>query len=231
MAQVKERRNFGDLGNRVKYGVLLALVALICLPREPWAYRFIGAVGFVYIGEVLYRLVRRDRETTTYDAWFYGAALIIVAAYGFDAARELRAEEYGFWTVILIACGTVGTDIGAYAGGRAFGGNHHPFPKLSPNKTTVGFVSGYVGGVIVFAIGLFKYDLSTLTNLGLIKSLVIMLLAPIVAIAGDLLESKTKRKLDIDDFSNLLGSHGGFVDRFDAMAATFFFCGFVYYWS
>ena len=215
MAQVKERRNFGDLGNRVKYGVLLALVALICLPREPWAYRFIGAVGFVYIGEVLYRLVRRDRETTTYDAWFYGAALIIVAAYG----------------VILIACGTVGTDIGAYAGGRAFGGNHHPFPKLSPNKTTVGFVSGYVGGVIVFAIGLFKYDLSTLTNLGLIKSLVIMLLAPIVAIAGDLLESKTKRKLDIDDFSNLLGSHGGFVDRFDAMAATFFFCGFVYYWS
>ena len=45
---------------------------------------------------------------------------------------------------------------------------------------------------------------------------------PLVAIAlmGDLFKSFIKRQVGIKDFSNVLGEHGGFTDRFDSLLFT-----------
>jgi phosphatidate cytidylyltransferase len=39
-------------------------------------------------------------------------------------------------------------DTAAYFGGKKFG-KHHPFPNISPNKTTEGLVIGVIAGTIV----------------------------------------------------------------------------------
>lgn len=79
-----------------------------------------------------------------------------------------------------------------------------PFPSISPNKTTIGYILGLSLGFIAGSI---------LLPFTLIQIILILLFGVI----GDLLASKIKRMLEIKDFSQLLGSHGGFLDRFDSV--------------
>jgi phosphatidate cytidylyltransferase len=70
--------------------------------------------------------------------------------------------------------------------------------SISPNKT----LEGYIGGFLCM------YIISYITN--------ISILYYFTGISGDLLCSYSKRKLGIKDWSNILGSHGGFLDRFNS---------------
>lgn len=79
---------------------------------------------------------------------------------------------------------------------------YNPFPFLSPNKTLV----GYLGGTFTLLLSYF-YDY----NVFIIFSFYIS------GCMGDLFASYFKRIQKIDNYSNLLGSHGGFLDRFDAI--------------
>ena len=45
---------------------------------------------------------------------------------------------------------------------------------------------------------------------------------------GDLFASYFKRKENIDDYSNYLGSHGGFLDRFDGIIFNIHLCFWIY---
>ena len=45
---------------------------------------------------------------------------------------------------------------------------------------------------------------------------------------SDLFSSMIKRKIDIKDFSNFLGSHGGFLDRLDSIIAAAFYINILF---
>lgn len=80
---------------------------------------------------------------------------------------------------------------------------YHPFCSLSPNKTIIGYLGGLSTLLFVF-----------FTN----YSIFTILMLYITGCMGDLLASYFKRLHKIENYSNLLGAHGGFVDRFDAIA-------------
>ena len=44
-----------------------------------------------------------------------------------------------------------------------------------------------------------------------------------IGICGDLLFSFSKRQMGIKDWSNILGSHGGFLDRFNSSIISLFY--------
>jgi phosphatidate cytidylyltransferase len=54
-----------------------------------------------------------------------------------------------------------------------------------------------------------------------------ILLLPILAVAGDLLESATKRSLGIKDFANYIPQTGGLLDRVDSWLPAFALAGWV----
>ncbi|MEG1710211.1 MAG: CDP-archaeol synthase [Clostridia bacterium] len=117
------------------------------------------------------------------------------------------------------------TDVFAYFGGTLFG-KHKMCPQISPKKTWEGAVSGLLGGslgavalyFLFEKVGLFGLSLNV--NNPLVTYIIIGILGSVATQFGDLTASLIKRITKIKDYSHLLGSHGGFTDRFDGAMMT-----------
>ncbi len=106
-------------------------------------------------------------------------------------------------------------DVTGYYGGNAFG-RSHPFPKLSPGKTTEGCTASLAGSLFMAWF---------LTVVGLLELAVLPALAlgaalNLTAQAGDLLESWFKRRAAIKDSGTLFGPSGGALDVVDSLLLT-----------
>lgn len=141
------------------------------------------------------------------------------------------------WFLLILIIVTVNDAMSAIVGSHLKNDKSakRPFPKVSPNKTLIGYVVGYVTASLVGLLYAFIfYD-------GFAFSLAAMIvLGPAAAIAGDLLESYTKRLCGVKDSSDvllhkeqrfpwirkiegLLGDHGGYLDRLDSFVMVFVF--------
>ncbi|MBE7076781.1 MAG: hypothetical protein E7374_02685 [Clostridiales bacterium] len=97
-------------------------------------------------------------------------------------------------------------------------------PSISPKKTISGACGGLIGGMLgamlVFLVIKNVSGLATmLSQYGLAwwHFLLIGLLGSVIGQAGDLFESKLKRKVNIKDSGNLFPGHGGMMDRVDSI--------------
>lgn len=87
-------------------------------------------------------------------------------------------------------------------------------PKVSPNKTVVGCIFGFVGALLaVILLYLLGWTPVSLTFLHI---LFFGLLAGLFSQVGDFVESIFKRDIDVKDSGTILLGHGGVMDRFDA---------------
>jgi phosphatidate cytidylyltransferase len=98
----------------------------------------------------------------------------------------------------------------AYLGGRLLG-RHKMAPSTSPGKTWEGFVFGTAATIFVAFVALYKSHF-----LSIPQSIVLGVVLAIAAPLGDLFESLLKRDAGVKDSGNLLGGHGGVLDRLDA---------------
>lgn len=102
------------------------------------------------------------------------------------------------------------SDTFAYLVGRGFG--KHPFaPKLSPKKTTEGFVGGILGTLVVGNVTNHFWGLTSMP-IALFLAVTVSLIAPF----GDLVASALKREADVKDSGVFLPGHGGALDRLDS---------------
>jgi len=104
-------------------------------------------------------------------------------------------------------------DTFAYLAGR-FAGRHKLAPRLSPKKTWEGLLAGTAAGIFVSFIALYDTRGHYLTSW---QAVVLGVVVVIAAVIGDLFESALKRDLEVKDTGNLLGGHGGVLDRIDAL--------------
>jgi phosphatidate cytidylyltransferase len=126
------------------------------------------------------------------------------------APIALRADsEDGFVAVMFVFAIVWTTDIVAYFLGRLIGGPKL-LPQVSPKKTWSGAVSGLLAAVLA-AIAVAKA--AELSGLYWIAAVAAILST--VAQAGDLFESRLKRRFGAKDSSHLIPGHGGLMDRLD----------------
>lgn len=115
--------------------------------------------------------------------------------------------------VSLIVLAKIG-DVVAYYAGNAFG-RTHPFPKLSPGKTSAGCVASFVACTVVGAL-LVLFGTLDSPDLGLVGGALAGAAVNLAAQAGDLLESWAKRRAAVKDSSTLFGPSGGVLDLVDS---------------
>ena len=115
--------------------------------------------------------------------------------------------------ITLVVIGSVwAEDSFAYLVGSAIG-RHKMAPRTSPNKSWEGFFGGLVGAVVVWCVAAW-FGVGGLT---LPIGLACGFLEGLVAVMGDLFESRIKRSVGVKDSGNLLPGHGGLLDRTDSM--------------
>jgi phosphatidate cytidylyltransferase len=119
--------------------------------------------------------------------------------------------------IALIALSKIG-DVAGYFVGKSIG-KSHPFPRISPNKTTAGCVASLVAGAFL---GGLLVQLGVLSNApggawGLATGVAAGILINIAAQAGDLLESWVKRRAGVKDSSAWMGPSGGLLDLTDSL--------------
>ncbi|MCF7832048.1 MAG: phosphatidate cytidylyltransferase [Candidatus Marinimicrobia bacterium] len=118
--------------------------------------------------------------------------------------------------VIIMIVAVYATDIFAFYIGKLIG-KHPLFPSVSPKKT----VEGAVGGFIFSCIAMIVFWLiDFIPVFHVFDYMVLALCAGIFGQMGDLVESKIKREIGVKDSSNILLTHGGFLDRFDSLAVV-----------
>ena len=172
------------------------------------------AAGAVLLSLVL-TVATFDVERSLID-WMWTLGAIIYVGFLGAFIVLLRDVHDGRDWVYLTVFSTFAVDTAAYFTGRAIG-RHKLAPRISPGKTIEGFAGGWAGGIA--AVVLLNYFLGLRIDAWQIVLLAVVF--PVAAAAGDLAESAIKRGMQIKDASELIPGHGGVLDRLDSILFTF----------
>jgi phosphatidate cytidylyltransferase len=190
---------------------LSAGLAVAAHARGEW---LMWAVTGVAVLPLLWALAVYPTEDALLEYLWVAGGVLYLGWLGCHLVLLRDAGDGRDW-VYLALFSTFATDTGAYFVGRAIG--RTPLaPTISPGKTVEGAVGGVACGVA--AVLLFNYFLGLRVEAGLIVPLAVLL--PVAAHAGDLVESKLKRSMQVKDASRIIPGHGGLMDRLDSVLLT-----------
>ncbi len=108
-------------------------------------------------------------------------------------------------------------DIAGYFVGKSIG-KSHPFPRLSPGKTTAGCVASLIAGIAA-GIGAIQWGVLP-GEPSLLQGALVGAAINIAAQAADLFESYMKRTSGVKDSSAMAGASGGVLDVVDSLLFT-----------
>lgn len=192
------------------YGLLLRGVAAADIMALAACVVMVSAISLV----VFRRTVDYIDAALMIASFFYIAFLL-----GF--VFLLRERPSGVFLVWLAFFAAWGADTCAYFAGMLFG-KRKLCPQLSPKKTVEGAIGGVLGAVVlalVFRILVFHFFNYTFGFANLTLA-VIVAVAAVLSIFGDLSASAIKRQTGVKDFGKLFPGHGGILDRFDSLLFT-----------
>ena len=191
----------------VATGLIIAVALVWGLFGAGGIYWMCLGVGACMVFEFLQVLWHAPRDVM-FNQVNLGIFLVFMMLLGLDfwALIKLGRRPMLILMILVIVCAA---DICAWLFGRVIGGDKM-WEKISANKTWAGQIFGIIGGATaailyghIFVGGFVPQMLWIGISIALLSQY------------GDLTASFVKRKLQIKDFSNILGKHGGIIDRFD----------------
>jgi phosphatidate cytidylyltransferase len=105
-------------------------------------------------------------------------------------------------------------DTAAFFFGTKFG-KKKILPNISPKKSWVGSISGFIFSMLTFFIA-YKLDFLGQTY-SLADCIIFGFISGIFGQLGDFGESLLKRDVGVKDSGDILRGHGGILDRFDSL--------------
>ncbi|WP_425381743.1 phosphatidate cytidylyltransferase [Spiroplasma endosymbiont of Polydrusus pterygomalis] len=154
-------------------------------------------------------------------------------AINFLMLSQVNLSKLGWPSLLLVLVIVVANDVGAFLGGVSYGKTKIA-PKVSPNKTWEGAITGLVTAIILSMVTVTIFlQTSNYNPLPFLEAnskapvyiayLATSFILSIASQMGDLLFSYLKRNYQVKDFSNFLPGHGGLLDRLDSFSAVAIF--------
>lgn len=192
---------------------LVPLVAFALAPgfarwHLPASLPVIALVLSVGVGVlVLLRSTPIDQGAPAMGSLVFGGLYL-----GLPVAALAELQSRSPWLVLLLWAIVWIGDSAAFYVGTAFG-RRRLAPVVSPKKSWEGAAAALVVGGL--SAGAFSFWREGALDLELVA---LALVTSVAAQLGDLVESLIKRGAGVKDSGTLLPGHGGFLDRFDALA-------------
>ncbi|MBM3976662.1 MAG: phosphatidate cytidylyltransferase [Planctomycetes bacterium] len=192
--------------------LLVALVAATAAGRG-WAANWLNAPRaglWILLGIALTSFsLHAERAHLRRTAFWMSMWLVLPFAW-----LHLVADDWGVGGLVALAIlSKIGDTAGYYAGSAL--GRHHPFPSISPGKTTEGCLASLVAGIAA-GVGLVHWEVLPAGPHGLLGGAAVGAVTNIAAQAGDLFESWVKRKAGVKDSGTWFGPSGGVLDLVDS---------------
>lgn len=221
-------------GKKHGYNVAVIPIALELIAVYPmiWFFGYKGLWTVFGVGTMLAFIFFIFDKKIGINGLLYTLLVTVYAALPFGVALSMT-HYYGMLPILMAAAAAMLSDTVAFYAGSAIKGPKI-FPTISPKKTYSGSILGLLGGaggaLIVYA--MFEYagipvnDALRFSDVFKNPILFYALTGTAIAVIselGDLFASKIKREFGIKDFSTLLGSHGGVIDRLDSIIFAVYF--------
>lgn len=218
------------LGKTKGYKPLVIPYAITLAGLYPAIY-FMGANGlFIMAGAgflLIFSFYVFDQKVSFQD-FTYTVFILIYPALMLSQAFYL-SREFGMIPVLIPLGAAMCSDTCAFYFGSLIKGPKI-FPKISPKKTYAGSIFGVFGGALGSILVYLLFEVANLplndalrfsslygTTGAILFYVFIGMGIAVISEIGDLAASRVKRSLEIKDFSHILGSHGGFMDRLDSI--------------
>lgn len=182
------------------YGLFIILIPVIMFMILPVRNLMVGDTKGIIVSTAT---MQWSLMITVYSLGHLAYLLVLPTPAGFSVGNE----GYLLFLIFL----TQFNDVLQFLWGKALG-KKKIIPKISPNKTWVGFIGG-----LVCTTGL-AYLFKFLTPFTGTQALIAGALIAFSGFMGDLNISAIKRDLDIKDMGNSIPGHGGIMDRLDSLS-------------
>ena len=191
--------------------LVLVIFQSICFMNQFFIWSFILSGIMLTIHAFLALFLTLPKRVNTY------IVTIFVTLFSLPFLVMIRVYNYdlnfwsGYFLLILLVIPTELNDVFQYLSGKLFG-KHKIVPKISPSKTTEGFVGGLILTTClttVLASCIFGGFSFLFIPLGL--------LIGGFGFLGDIFLSFNKRKVNVKDTGSLIPGHGGLLDRIDSL--------------
>jgi phosphatidate cytidylyltransferase len=204
-------------------GSILAPFAVLGLMLgwlEPrWAISVAAIWIFLTLAEAVFTYREGDPAITSVATGIFSPvyaslmpSALLWLRHGVEGAEAAAATSLVFFPLVMTwVCDSFAMGGGALMGGPKFA------PKVSPNKTWSGTLTGLFGALLIafiFSRAVFgKFGLDVPVIAALMGGVVVGVLGQL----GDLTESVFKRSVGVKDSGTFFPGHGGVLDRLDSL--------------
>ncbi len=177
-------------------------------------YYFAGILIFIIF---IYQIFNRDENSYAEINKKTSSMLILLFYPGLFFSYSIRFStlHYPSYAIAVFMFLVFFNDICAYIAGMLWGANNRNIIPISPKKSVVGFIFGFLSSIAAASVFYFikpeffaeKYCYAFVTGA----------VIGIISIVGDLSESAMKRSAKIKDSGNVLPGRGGILDNIDSL--------------
>jgi phosphatidate cytidylyltransferase len=175
-----------------------------------------AALGIVLVRAVLFPSGKKLAEVLAYSSssWFS----LLYPAFFLTWLVRVSSLPRPSLSILLFLCLVFGNDMSAYFAGSLLGKSTRLNLPVSPQKSAVGFIAGFVGSMIM--VGLFLFIVPGFPPFSLALNVCLALSTGATVMLGDLLESGLKRSAGVKDSGIVIPGRGGMLDSVDSMLLT-----------